>query len=431
MRADDFNITTECIYEWFIGAETLEGLSMSDFSERLKNSNNMLKRSNPFYSLPFETIKTKSNLSLYYGIEGKREVVVRFLSIILEKKKSGDILLYSNESLDWLTQDKHFQEIWMDLLCRAIGQGNRIKIIHNVSRNLDEMLEALSKWIPIYMTGAVEAFYYPKKRDGLFNKTMFIAPGKAAISANSFVTMSDNVTSILFQEKKPIESLLDEFNCYLSLCKPLMHIFTDNNRSAYVKMLDDFQKELEKTMIKTESLSLFTMPDHIVTSILERADIKNKDEIESCFTRRKKAFLASLENNEFNEIIKIDVLSNIKEDFIKIGYTSISELSEVKYMPLEYREHLKNIINLLETYENYNVVIDRGNHLDDYRIYIKENIGVIVEKTTKPQMLFAISEGNISAAFWDYLDMIFDQYKEDKSSVIKQLKDIVDKIEGA
>ena len=293
------------------------------------------------------------------------------------------------------------------------------------------MLEALSKWIPIYMTGAVEAFYYPKKRDGLFNKTMFIAPGKAAISANSFVTMSDNVTSILFQEKKPIESLLDEFNCYLSLCKPLMHIFTDNNRSAYVKMLDDFQKELEKTMIKTESLSLFTMPDHIVTSILERADIKNKDEIESCFTRRKKAFLASLENNEFNEIIKIDVLSNIKEDFIKIGYTSISELSEVKYMPLEYREHLKNIINLLETYENYNVVIDRGNHLDDYRIYIKENIGVIVEKTTKPQMLFAISEGNISAAFWDYLDMIFDQYKEDKSSVIKQLKDIVDKIEGA
>jgi hypothetical protein len=37
---------------------------------------------------------------------------------------------------------------------RAYGactfQGNKIKIIHTISRDLDEMLNAISQWMPLY-----------------------------------------------------------------------------------------------------------------------------------------------------------------------------------------------------------------------------------------------------------------------------------------
>lgn len=330
--------------------------------------------------------------------------------------------------MDWLTEDAAFQLVWMNLMCKIIAKGNKIKIIHNVSRNLDEMLEALSKWIPLYMTGAIEPFYYPKKRDGTFKRTMFIAPEKAAISANSFGVMSGKSTNVLFQDGKAVESLVEEFNSYLSLCKPLMHIFTDKDRKEYLKTLNEFESEIENTVIKTECLSLLTMPDNIVRSIIERAEVENKNDLMDYFQIRKEKFLESISSKKFNEIIKIDEIMHIKEGLVPVGYTGINELLEMKYMPEEYKEHLINIISMLNTYDNYNVVIDRETKVDSYRVYVKEDLGAIVEKTTKPYVVFALNEANITAAFWDYLNINFKRKKPDKQKVIKELQEIVEKL---
>lgn len=428
MSFKDLDTTIEGVYKWLIADEKLESASVSSFLNGLNHSKNGATRMNLENSLPFEPLETKPHISLYYGTEGKREAVIRFLSIVLKKEKPGEILLYSDESMAWLTEDQSFQVIWMTLISRVIAQGNHIKIIHNVSRNLDEMLEALSKWIPLYMTGAIEPFYYPKKRDGIFKRTMFIASGKAALSANSFDAMSDKVTNILFQKEKAVESLVDEFNSYLSLCKPLMHIFTDDNRQEYLKMLEEFEREIENTVVKTEQLSLLTMPNHVVSSILNRTDMKNKKEWQDYFIGRKESFLEVIKTKSFNEIIKIDDIANIKEGLVKIGYTGIRELSEMAYTPLEYRDHLKNIIDLLNKYDNYNVVIDGCNKIDDRRFYVKENLGVIVEKTAEPHVVFVINEANMSAAFWDYVNRSFEEYKQDKDIVIKQLENLVEEL---
>ena len=61
------------------------------------------------------------------------------------------------------------------------------------------------------------------------------------------------------------------------------------------------------------------------------------------------------------------------------------------------------IISLLESYENYHVhFIDRPWE-DRYTVYAREELGVIIAKTSQPQIVLAINEGNMTAAFWDYL----------------------------
>ena len=75
-----------------------------------------------------------------------------------------------------MTADADYAQLWARLMVRVLTRGNRIKIIHTISRDLGEMLSAISQWMPLYMIGAIEPYFYPKKRDGIFKRTLFIAP---------------------------------------------------------------------------------------------------------------------------------------------------------------------------------------------------------------------------------------------------------------
>lgn len=105
--------------------------------------------------------------------------------MILQENTSQTLFLFSDENMEWLYEDAAFAARWAESFKKVIEKGNRVKIIHTVARDINEMLEAVTKWIPIYMTGAVEPYYYPRLRDGLFQRTLFIAPDTGAVVSSS------------------------------------------------------------------------------------------------------------------------------------------------------------------------------------------------------------------------------------------------------
>lgn len=87
--------------------------------------------------------------------------------------------------MEWLYEDAVFGARWAELFRRVLEKGNRVKIIHTVARDIHEMPEAVTKWLPIYMSGALEPYFCPKLRDGLWRRTLFIAPDTAAVVSSS------------------------------------------------------------------------------------------------------------------------------------------------------------------------------------------------------------------------------------------------------
>ena len=81
--------------------------------------------------------------------------------MILQEKEPQTLLLFSDENMAWLYEDTAFAARWAELFAQVLARGNRVRIVHTVSRNMNEMLEAVTKWVPIYMTGAVEPYHYP------------------------------------------------------------------------------------------------------------------------------------------------------------------------------------------------------------------------------------------------------------------------------
>lgn len=97
----------------------------------------------------------------------------------------------------------------------------------------------------------------------------------------------------------------------------------------------------------------------------------------------------------------------------------------------EFYIHLEHIINLLSSYENYQVYINRSKIENQYMVYVKEELDVIIAKTSQPPIVLAISEGNMIASFWDYLKNIigeraYDNY--DNENTINELKDYLKKL---
>ena len=69
----------------------------------------------------------------YWGTVGIRNAVIRFLSDAAAE--SGDLLLYSDEPMGWMSRDSEFFQLWAYLMTACLQKGVHIKIIHNVDRH--------------------------------------------------------------------------------------------------------------------------------------------------------------------------------------------------------------------------------------------------------------------------------------------------------
>lgn len=355
----------------------------------------------------------QDELSVYYGIAGKRRAAEYFLQEVVAQKEPQTLLLYSDESIDWMVSDRNFAARWAGLMVEVLSKGNQIKIIHTVSRDLDEMLNALRQWMPLYMTGLIEPYHYPRKRDGVFKQTMFICPNVSAVISSSVGQSIDNAANLLIRNPDAIRAYSGEFYQYLSRCKPLMRIFTGQDKEAYLETLHEFEKEKGNSMIRSESLSLLTMPESVSSKIMTRLGRRNYD-LAEYQRQRKKIFENILQTNSFYEIIPTFDFELVNNNKIKVSFSDVMDGSSIFYKKEEYIEHLEHLIHLLNTNKNFHVKMLEGMPEGNYMVYAKEELGVIVAKTSAPPVILAINETNLTAACWDFLkDKIGDRDYQD------------------
>ena len=369
-------------------------------------------------------------VSIYYGIEGKRRAAECFLSEVAIGEKPQTLLLFSDEETSWMTADPEYVKKWAGLMVRVLSKGNKIKIIHTISRDLDEMLSALNQWMPLYMSGAIEPYFYPKKRDGIFKRTLFIAPETAAVVSSSIGGQVELAANILHRDPAAIASFAEEFLHYLRLCRPLMRIFTTREREACYDTLAEFERERADTLIKTESLSLLTMPENLLAPIVERSGIDVSNHL-SIHAARRGRFLESLQSNQFTELIYLPDMEMLKSGGVKVSMSDMLDGGAVFYTPAGYAAHLEQVITLLASFKNYCVVLIDRPAENRYSVYVREELGVIVSKASQPSVILAMSEGNMVAAFWDFLKSMAggkDWTAAEKGASIDRLENYLQKL---
>jgi hypothetical protein len=420
--------TEDMILNWLSETEAEMAKPVGDFLTRLSS---MSIRKPPAYvnDSPADIrMNNKIEAEVFYGIQGKQEAVVEFLNTVIRQDTPRTLLLFSEENFDWLTENREFAAKWAQLLVQAVMKGNRIKIIHSISRHLDEMLAGITEWLPIYMSGMVEPFYYPKTRDGVFQRTLFVAPEIAAVLATSVTGRIGETANYLIRDKKAVEAAAVEFHDYLALCRPLLRVFDSRKAAEFSLAFSDFESKEAETFLKSDSMSLLTMPPDIYRQLCSAG---NADEaIRSCAAHRQrvKKFEVMLGRAHFHEIIKLPDIQSVREGSAPpLGFV-FSGPGSLHHTPESLRLQLSNMIQLLGRYKYYHVYIDDNVAKENHSIYLKENVGVFVQKAAHPQAAFVINEGKMTAAFSDYFtSMLGKAYcsPENKRRTIDKLQSVV------
>lgn len=396
---------SDSIAKWLISGGRNENDTVESFLSGFANTKN--KQTVPAAAAlggaPSENIK--NGTGVYFGIEGKRRAVIEFLSSVIAKDRPQTLFLFSDEATDWMADDRDFAMQWAYLMSQFLSKGGKIKIIHTVSRDLDEMMSAIAQWMPLYMSGSIEPYYYPKKRDGVFKRTLFIAPNVSAVISTSVGGMRDQAANVLLRDKSAVASYEREFLEYLSMCRPLMRVFTSKDELAYFETLSEFEKEQSDSIIRTDSLSLVTMPENVFISLASRLG-----EISSGFFdyQRKRAalFEKNILTHTFIEILTLPDIETVMAGKVKVSFLDMLVGYSVFYKAEEYTQHLENLLLLLGKYQNFHIRLTASADEESYMVYVKEDIGAIVAKTTAPPVILAIGENNMKAAFWDYLKSV-------------------------
>ena len=377
---------------------------------------------------------TDEVMSVHYGIEGKRRAVVLFLSEVALRDKPQTLLLHSSEEMSWMVGDPVFTQKWVALMFAVLSKGNRIKIIHTIDRGIDEMLDSIASWMPVYMTGLIEPYYYQKKRDNIFKQTMFIAPETAAVISHSVNDKTENAPNTLYRDTAVVAAYVEEYNEFLSMCRPLLQIFTGRDTGAFLHMLNEFEKGEVDAIEKTTSLSSLTMPKALLIKFLENAGDDEAQKILDVHNFRVGNFKKLLKTRRYTEIISLPDIQKLINGEVKADMSVLMKGGIDSYTPQNYIKHLQSIIALLKANINYHIHIATGPLDSRYIVYCRDNVGVIVAKTSQPPIALASSESQLIAAFWDFLKHTIGNREYDhpnNEKVIERLQEYIAEVKEA
>lgn len=363
---------------------------------------------------------------LYYGVEGKRRSILDFLLLVLRHPRSLTLQLFSNENMDWLLADPCYTRSWALLMANIVSQGHRIQIIHTLSRDLGEILSAIVQWLPLYMTGGIEPYYYPQKREEIQRGTLFIAPEVAAVSSTTIGFQSVDDLTVFHTQPRAIAALTRTFASYLDLCRPLMRVFNQTNFHAYLGYLMEFEKAPGSVWRESPGLSLMSMPKDVLQDVLGSMSKKSLQEAQDWFDSRQILFQQNLKQYRSMEIIALADPDEVRAGKVPILFTDMLIKPGLYYTRSQYCRHLHNILELLRSQPNYHVYLSSEKIDHAYMIYLKEKKGCMIAKTQVPSVVFAIDEPNLMLAFENHLR----GFAQQALSTLPNRKMVIGKIES-
>ena len=341
-----------------------------------------------------------SDQDVYFGKDGIRSAVLRFLHTAW-REKAGLLLLYSDEDQDWLTDDREFLTRWASLMSACVKNGTRIRIIHNIDRDLSEMMDAIKSWLPLYMSGMVESWYSARKRNPRFTHTIFLCPGIACIEA--FHPAGAKAPGIYhyYTDKQMLEICRSGFENMLEAANPLLKV-----PAASV-----YEGTSDLTFIRN-GLSVATMPEDLARSFDDPA-------LYDEWKTQQAALLKQIENQKLNECVR---LADDESLFAgKVRIEQLGGIRELFYTPEQYAMHIRNIIRLSETYPGYRIYLLPETPFPNMKLMIADDAANIIH-SKRPELSFGFSHPLMCRAFQSYAGSLMDQYRMDRNTLRKLLK---------
>ena len=356
----------------------------------------------------------------YYGTDGLRSAVVRFLTDAA--REGGELLLYSDEPMDWMTGDRAYFALWASLMARCVNSGVRIKIIHNVNRVDTEMIDAVRGWFPLYISGMIEPFVFRKDRSARFCHTVFLRAGGACIHGFFPVGESDSRWYEYITDPKRLELLEREYGAMLCAASPFLKVYHATESEAYHAYRAGQQGP--QTFFLS-GFPVFTMPEDLLVRIVARARIAEpqKSAVLSFYCSLRSRFLDQLRQEPVHLILCPDKATAPQRERLNFALDLV-DLS-IDCMKDEYAEHISAVMDLVRNEKNFHLTLLSESPFSDIQIAVSGD-AVSVLRLNRPYAAFVFFNPTLTGSVSDYLFTLIKNDAADRLTTLEGLERLRD-----
>jgi hypothetical protein len=276
----------------------------------------------------------------YYGLKGYKNSQIDALKQIVLSKGNSDVLFYSNMPMIEASKDIDFTKKFMIGLAFLLKKGTTLNIIHNLDRPFKELMLGLEGWIPLYMTGQINPYYF-KNNDSNIYSHIHIINDNCILDGLCFNSEINNSTYYLSNKKNDITNYKEYGNILLKKATPLMDIYNENKKKDF----NNFLKENINIIGERKSV-LYNLPNYVlneefIKNILIKNKVENKEEIINNIMNEINRVKEILKNNKMKD--KINIISENEFNNYYLNTSKYFINYDIKYDFEDYKKHLELI----------------------------------------------------------------------------------------
>ncbi len=322
-------------------------------------------------------IKPPMNTTKFLGDEGIQKALIALLNKVNTTDTPLVLKFFNDSNSDWLLNASPSYMATLSYLFTNANNNNKAsyQIIHNLYRSTHTLGLGIQTWLPMYMTGLVEGYYYSTAPSEKFHHTLIIAQDTAAIFASHVAGTEKNCVYFYTEDPDIISHLDIQYNALLERSKPLSHKITRNNYKDYLLHLVRSTNSCItfKTLFKCPSINtmhpqLFSKIINSKSMLLSKGDKKQLIEYQRNYSHLQEL---RLKTNRIVEFIYFPDLNELAEQKVMLNLSEFLIKEQIPYSIDEYTEHIQHLLQLLK-HENYHIVPLKGYPLDRLGLIIKE-----------------------------------------------------------
>lgn len=284
------------------------------------------------------------------------------------------------------------------------------------------MASAIIGWLPLYISGQIEPYEYPKERQSRFFHTLFLHKGSSCISGFFPAgELSESRWYDYIKDKKRLSVLEEQSSSMFAMSHPFLRVFPVSRGMDY----EIFCREegCAHTAL-FNSFPLVTLPLKILNSMLKKSTLSEEERqsARSCVKRKQKRFFSDLKEGHMHLILCTESF----EEEHAVDFSAELLPIALSYTPKEYRSHVQALSDLLETEPHFHLTVLKRSPFRGIQILLFSE-AVTVLRCLEPYTAFVFRNPMLTRSVEAYLQELIRDCPKDRASALKALQELLDR----
>ena len=316
---------------------------------------------------------------VYSGAEGLLAAVGEFAREAGGDGRPRDVYVYTSY-LSWFSREPRFSGACAELMRGMMERGHKITSVHNIGFDADEIFEMIETWLPLFLTGKVEARYLTRPNRSLFSEFMGAA-GNCSVRFSTLRGGSVRPRAFFSESGEEAAFVREQVEGLAAYSKPLVAFFRKEDTERLYSAAENCRGADGDVIKLTRRPTMESMPENLAERIFARVAPSREcfELLRRRYETRRAVFLDSLSHVGVTEIFPQLTQREIDAGEAQLALPWEAGFS-ASYTPEEYAAHMAALDRLAFERANYRVLRRASMPFSTIDLIVKEGSAVYVAK---------------------------------------------------